>query len=212
VKQLTTTSYAVLGLLSLRPYSAYDLAQQMQRSMHYIWPRAVSAIYTEPKNLEEHGYARSSVQQQGGRSRTVYTITASGRRAFKAWLALDSSPLQLESEALVRLTFADQGSLSAARNIARNMLDDAEALLTRLRLQSRTYDEAAGGGPFPDRMHIVSVTGRFMHEHALMLVRYATWLIEETDGWDSVGPSLAGRGRVLMDELRRDFHGEGPLV
>ena len=61
-------------------------------------------------------------------------------------------------------------------------------------------------------MHIVSVTGRFMHEHALMLVRYATWLVEETSRWESVGPAEAERGRALMFELRLEFHGEGPLV
>ena len=83
---LTSTSYAVLGLLSIRPWSSYELTQQMDRSLGRFWPRAVSKLYEEPKKLVSHGLARSAVQQNGRRRRTVYTITAKGRRALAEWL------------------------------------------------------------------------------------------------------------------------------
>jgi len=41
---LTTTSYAVLGLLAVRPWSSYELTQQMDRSLGRVWPRAVSKL------------------------------------------------------------------------------------------------------------------------------------------------------------------------
>ena len=41
-ESLTTTSYAVLGLLCLRDWSTYELNKQMQRSMRLWWPRAES--------------------------------------------------------------------------------------------------------------------------------------------------------------------------
>ena len=31
---LTTTSYAILGLLALRSWTAYELAKQMKRTLH----------------------------------------------------------------------------------------------------------------------------------------------------------------------------------
>src|SRR6516225_11580209 len=83
---LTTTSYAVLGLLSIKPWSNYELTQQMDRSLGRIWPRAVSKLYEEPKKLVDHGYARASSEQNGQRARTVYAITAKGRRALASWL------------------------------------------------------------------------------------------------------------------------------
>ena len=83
---LTTTSYAVLGLLSVKPWSSYELTQQMDRSLGRVWPRAVSKLYEEPKKLASHGLARSATQQDGRRSRTVYSITARGRRALAEWL------------------------------------------------------------------------------------------------------------------------------
>ena len=39
VVHLTTTSYAILGLLSLRPHSAYELTNQARRSLRFIWQR-----------------------------------------------------------------------------------------------------------------------------------------------------------------------------
>jgi len=54
---LTTTSYAVLGLLSIRPWSSYELTQQMDRSLGRIWPRAASKLYEEPKKLTARGRA-----------------------------------------------------------------------------------------------------------------------------------------------------------
>ena len=81
---LTTTSYAVLGLLAIQPWTSYELTQQMGRSLGRIWPRTVSKLYEEPKKLVEHGLARSSSEQNGQRTRTTYTITARGRRVLAA--------------------------------------------------------------------------------------------------------------------------------
>ena len=40
VAKLTTTSYAILGLLRRRPWSAYELTKYMQHSgIRAVWPR-----------------------------------------------------------------------------------------------------------------------------------------------------------------------------
>ena len=54
---LTTTSYAILGHLALQPWTMYDLAQQMQRNVHFYFPRVESQIYAEPKKLVAAGLA-----------------------------------------------------------------------------------------------------------------------------------------------------------
>ena len=46
---LTTTSYAILGLLAVKPWTTYELAQQMRRALGQFWPRAESKLYEEPK-------------------------------------------------------------------------------------------------------------------------------------------------------------------
>jgi PadR family transcriptional regulator AphA len=70
--QLTTTSYAILSLLALREYSAYELIQRMERSLQFYWPRAQSKLYEEPKKLVAAGFARSR-EEPAGRLRDSLT-------------------------------------------------------------------------------------------------------------------------------------------
>src|SRR5262249_58964926 len=91
-KPLTTTSYALLGLLRLRPWTTYELAKQVQRGLGWFWPRAERKLYDEPKRLVAAGLAAAAEERTGRRPRTVYSITPAGRRALRAWLAEPSAP------------------------------------------------------------------------------------------------------------------------
>ena len=85
VAELTTTSYAVLSLLAVRPMTTYELAKQMQRTLRDVWPCAESVIYEEPKRLVGQRLATASTEMAGRRSSTTYTITGKGRRALVRW-------------------------------------------------------------------------------------------------------------------------------
>ena len=80
--ELTTTSYAILGLLAIQPWTTYELAVQMERTLNRIWPRARSRLYEEPKKLVQHGLATARKDKVGKRPRTIYTITPQGRTAL----------------------------------------------------------------------------------------------------------------------------------
>ena len=86
-QRLTTTSYAILGLLAVRSWSTYELTRQMEWSLGRFWPRAKSKLYEEPKKLEALGLGDVPDGDGGQAARAVYTITAKGRRALAAWQA-----------------------------------------------------------------------------------------------------------------------------
>jgi PadR family transcriptional regulator AphA len=186
MSDLTTTSYALLGLLSLRPWSAYDLAQQMKRSLHFCWPRAERGVYDEPKKLVAHGLASATTEPRGSRSRTVYTISPAGRRTLRRWLAQPSAPPQLESEALLRAQFFEQGTLGDALATLDSLREYAAAVRDQITDQAREY--ARTGGPFPRRLHLIAVTGRFVLDYVAMLERWASWAEQELEQWPSFGP------------------------
>src|SRR5919205_2845153 len=97
----TTTSYAVLGLLSVRSWTTYELAKQVRRSLNWFWPRAERRIYEEPKSLVADGLATAAKEFTGARPRTVYGITPAGRNVLSGWLDEPSAPLTTESEAML---------------------------------------------------------------------------------------------------------------
>lgn len=107
MKKLTSTSYALLGLLSRHPWSAYELAQYMQRSiMRRIWPRAESELYKEVKNLVSHKLATQKILSNGGRQRAIYSITPKGNQALDKWLLKTGRNLQYDHEALLKLALS----------------------------------------------------------------------------------------------------------
>jgi PadR family transcriptional regulator AphA len=71
VTELTTTSYAILGLLAVQPWTTYELAKQMEVSLHNFWPRAERKLYEEPRKLVARGLAEMSRETVGRRPRTV---------------------------------------------------------------------------------------------------------------------------------------------
>src|SRR5438105_9038733 len=104
----------------------------MQRAFDYVWPRARSGLYTEPKSLVAAGYATVSHQRHGRRPRAVYTATAKGRRAFADWLDTTPAPPTIEIEAILRVMFADRGSKTQLLSSLRALRDQAQELQARL--------------------------------------------------------------------------------
>ena len=190
---LTTTSYALLGLLALRPWSTYELAKQMERSLGWIWPRAESRLYEEPKKLVAAGLARSSREHRGRRPRTVYAITAKGRRELAAWLETPGAGALLEFEALLKVSFGDQGSKQGVLANLDAIIADTQA---RAATGARLAEEYTRGvGPFPERLHVSSLMWRFLWEHNATIERWALWARAEVQTWPEVTSQAEGLRR-----------------
>ena len=191
MQRLTTTSYVILGLLALRRWSTYELAQQMRRSIHYYWPRAESHIYEEPKKLVTHGLATARTEYVGRRRRTVYAITPKGRRALRRWLAEPGAGPLVEFEGLVKVLFAEQAGKEELLATLRSLKEEGEA--ARRHHAELGADLAETGGPFPQRLHVNALVFRFMVEQAELVSRWATWAEEEVASWPEDLSAPAGR-------------------
>lgn len=84
---LTTTSYAVLGLLSIAPMSGYDLHQAVDRSVRHLWPISKSHVYAELARLEPLGLiAATDVPQERLPDKRVFRLTEMGEETLDEWL------------------------------------------------------------------------------------------------------------------------------
>jgi PadR family transcriptional regulator, regulatory protein AphA len=179
----TTTSQAVLGLLALRSWTTYELAKQVQRSLGWFWPRAERKLYDEPKRLAAAGLAKSSAEMTGARPKTVYTITASGRKALRRWLSEPPEPPVLEFEGLVKVFFADAGSLDQLQTTLQAIAATSDVRLAELedKVQQNEQPEV----PFPERRAINQVALRFQIDHERAIGGWARWALEQVEGWKS---------------------------
>jgi len=84
---LTTTSFAVLGLLSERPMSGYDVLTATKLSVGQFWSMSRAGIYRELERLERLGYVTGSdVAQQDRPAKRIYELSPAGRDALQQWL------------------------------------------------------------------------------------------------------------------------------
>jgi PadR family transcriptional regulator AphA len=181
VPALTTTSHAVLALLALQPWTTYQLARQMERSLGWIWPRAISRLYEEPKKLVAAGLATSRPEATGRRPSTVYTITAEGRDALTAWLAEPGTGPVLECEALVKIAYADQGTRDGLLANLAALIDDATAKLHFGEMIAQSYLQ--GRGPFQERLPFSGLMWRFLWEYHVTVLRWARWAHDQVQAW-----------------------------
>jgi DNA-binding PadR family transcriptional regulator len=197
----TTSTFALLGLLSLRPWSAYELAQQATRSLRYTHPRTESHLYEEAKRLLQLGWATTRIEHNGRRKRTIYEITDDGRQALQAWFETPPRDPQLEFETLLRMLFADQTDaatldrwLEETGERARQLLDDG------LERVLRPY--VTGDVQFPERSHIIALLGAFVAEYLRLIERWSEFARDEIGSWPGTADlGMTERTREILDAL-----------
>lgn len=127
--------FALLGLLSAKPASGYDLKRTIERSIYYIWNATSPQIYNTLRKLREDGCITSEeMPQQGKPDKQIHTITENGRAALRAFVSEPIRSSVTRDEVLLRIflgNFADREAI----------VRELHSYLDRIR-DERTYLEA----------------------------------------------------------------------
>lgn len=203
-RALSTTAYAVLGMLALRPATPYELTQQMQRSLDYLWTTSERSLYDQPERLVAAGLAEVRTEGDDAGDRRRYAITPAGREALAAWLATEAAPPRFQIESLLRVLFADQGEVDDLHQVLAGL---REHVAERRRLgydQMRTYLD--DDGLFQERAHIVVLVGDLVGRMLDLLDDWAADVEALSATWESTsGIGLSADVReVLVALLERE--------
>src|SRR5579875_3720766 len=87
---LSPTARVILGMIGLGKTTGYEIKQLVDHSTRFFWAASYGQIYPELRRLEVAGLLGSHQEPTGGRARTVYELTASGRAALEQWLVSDA--------------------------------------------------------------------------------------------------------------------------
>jgi DNA-binding PadR family transcriptional regulator len=206
IDEFSPTSYALLGLLALQPWTTYELAKQMQRSVRWFWPRAERKIYDEPKRLAQHGLATASTVMNGRRASKVYEITPAGREALRRWLDRPAATApQLEMESMIHVFFADSGTPAQLIDSIRRIGADARATVEQFATMA---EESRDENRFPERWATNCLGMELFVRFNETLAEWATWAEAEASSWPTVrrdrrdvaaGPPE--RGAALLDAI-----------
>jgi PadR family transcriptional regulator AphA len=111
---LSSTAYVILGMLRSGPRTGYEIKAAVDQSVRFFWAASYGQIYPELKQLAEAGLVKGESAPQGERKRTVYTLTAAGRKELARWLDEPPETIELRDEALLKLFFSGAASPEAA--------------------------------------------------------------------------------------------------
>lgn len=193
--QLTTTSYAILTQVAVRPWSTYELAQQRVRYFRYVWPRAESAIYREAKRLSAMGLIAGETQYTGKRPRTIYSITEAGQEALREWLGTPISPFSMDFEAMLRIFVLPLGTKDEIMGTIKQVHADAQEML---RFSGEVKQEFIDGiNVTQDQVYIRALAVDFFISHLNTVEAWAARTLAEIETWDDLMPSEEKNARGL---------------
>ena len=129
--ELSLFSYEILGLVGSGGAGAHDLLRMARHGRILDWA-GESQYYTEPKRLAELGYLAARKEPGKTRERTVYTLTAKGRRALRDYARSPVTVTPLKSEPLLRLLICDLVGEQVTRESLATLRDDISDLRGRL--------------------------------------------------------------------------------
>ena len=194
--QLTTTSYAVLAQVAVRPWSAYELAEQRVRYFRYVWPRAESAIYREVKRLSKMGLLQETKEYNGRRPRTVYALTDDGRNALRAWLSTPVAPFSVNFEALLRLIVAPLGTQGDIIGSLEQVRNDAQEMLRFAGAVQQEFIE--GINVAQHEIHIRALLVDFFVSLLRTVEEWTQRTLDEIENWNDLELSDEKRERALQ--------------
>ncbi|HSJ26923.1 MAG TPA: helix-turn-helix transcriptional regulator [Acidimicrobiia bacterium] len=193
--RLTTTSYAVLAQVAVRPWSSYELAQQRVRYFRYVWPRAESAIYREVKRLSSMGLLEGRKEYTGQRSRTVYSITDDGKAVLREWLGTPVSPFSMDFEAMLRVFVAPLGTKDEIIATLKQVRADAQEML---QFSGEVKQEFLDGiNVTQDQAYIRALAVDFFISLLNTVEAWAERSLAEIETWDDLMPSEEKNNRGL---------------
>ncbi|MCB8976323.1 MAG: PadR family transcriptional regulator [Ardenticatenaceae bacterium] len=98
--------HAILGFLSFKPLSGYDLKKAFDRSVSHFWPADQSQIYRTLKQLHKEGFiTKQVIPREEQLDIKVYEITEAGREELRHWLATPLPLAETREPALIQLYF-----------------------------------------------------------------------------------------------------------
>jgi DNA-binding PadR family transcriptional regulator len=114
--KISKTRYVILGLLSEKPLTGYDLKKIIELRFSLFWNESFGQIYPQLGRLEEEELVVRQPSASGKKRRNIYSITTKGSENLREWLL---KPVETEIsryEILIKTYF---GNLISQDNVKR---------------------------------------------------------------------------------------------
>lgn len=167
--------YAILGLLSWRPLTGYDIKKMFAGSAVLYWSGNNNQIYTTLIKLHENGLVSRQVEfQEDSPARKIYSLTEKGQAELKKYLLSEPEPPQLKNTFLIQLAWADLLSADELDALCGKYEAEMEVQLSMLKTQKQQKNISPSGTP--RNAYINAALARTQREAVLWGMIQENWI------------------------------------
>ena len=164
--ELSELEVALLGLLSIRPMTGYEILRHYARALEPWWETPRTQIYPKLRELQRRGLIEHEyVVQEGKPNKRLYSIGPAGSQALSSWLGSTIGGPEMRHHMMMRLFL---GNLLPVGETSRLLADYRERMAARAESyrQARERFSRSPGGPYRDSVffellsldHLIAMT------------------------------------------------------
>jgi DNA-binding PadR family transcriptional regulator len=138
--------HAILGLLSYKPTTGYDIKQIIDRNISYLWSAKLSQIYRDLGSLEGKGYVTTRIEKQEGRpDKKIYSVTDEGKKTLQDWMIRFPNELlpPIRDEFCIRILFGSSLPVEEIRFQLNKFIKEVQARLEIYRKMPKEIEKYA---------------------------------------------------------------------
>ena len=133
-----TIHFAILGLLSWKPSSGYELKKVFEDSPYLYWSGNNNQIYKSLLELQKQELiSYETIHQDGAPSKKIYSVTKKGMSELKNLILSNTEAPEFKKPFLIQLAWSDMLSKEELSSLLTNYEKEIEL---KLRLQKEKYD------------------------------------------------------------------------
>lgn len=144
--ELSDVEVALLGLLSIRPMTGYEIRKSYARGLEPWWETPRTQIYPKLRELARRGLVDDEVVIQHGRpNKKVYAILPAGTEALTRWLAAEISWPEMKHHMMLRLFLGNLLPLDTVKQLLGDYRDRMAARASALREAHERFSASLTG-------------------------------------------------------------------
>ncbi len=177
--------HAILGFLSIKPMTGYDLKKAFDQSIQYFWPANQSQIYRTLADLKAEGLVEQEVIAREDRlDMKVYRISDNGQDELHEWLS-NPLPHQDYREAfLIQLYFGSKLDNREVIPLLKQMIQDLQASQDQLTAMYRMYQAKINQVDTPRQLFFSMLTLEYGLESNQTAIHWLTSVSQRLEAGD----------------------------
>ncbi|TRZ39835.1 PadR family transcriptional regulator [Niallia circulans] len=167
--------YALLGIISKKPVSGYEVVNIFKEQVVYFWNSTHSQIYTELHKLEkEELLEHELIIQNSLPNKKIYTITELGKKELINWILNHSvKPAKIKDEFLIKAAAFDILTIDEIMTL----LDEVIAREERILNMTKEWKDHFTKETSKQNLGAI-ITSEYGIRYAEMYVNWCKWVKE----------------------------------